>query len=196
MRVISGSARGRRLLTPKGMRIRPTADRVKEALFNILASMLDTFDGLRVMDIFAGTGNLGIEALSRGAASAVFIENHRESVALITRNLQLTKFTSASTIIQKNAASALDVLSGEGKPFQLIFLDPPYGQGLAEQTLKLLGTSPLIADGTVVVAEVSLRESLSPSFGVLHEKDRRVYGDTVLSILIATKADVATVAIS
>lgn len=178
------------------MRIRPTADRVKEALFNILASMLDTFDGLRVMDIFAGTGNLGIEALSRGAASAVFIENHRESVALITRNLQLTKFTSASTIIQKNAASALDVLSGEGKPFQLIFLDPPYGQGLAEQTLKLLGTSPLIADGTVVVAEVSLRESLSPSFGVLHEKDRRVYGDTVLSILIATKADVATVAIS
>lgn len=185
MRVISGSAKGRRLFTPKDMRIRPTADRVKESLFNILGNLIGSFEGIRVLDIFAGTGSLGIETLSRGAASAVFIENHRDSVTLLSRNLHLTNFIGISRIIRKNAAAGVEALSREGQAFRLIFLDPPYEQGLAKQTLEQLGSSPLIENQTIVVAEYSVREHVGGSFGLLYETDRRMYGDTVLSLLSA-----------
>ena len=189
MRIISGTARGRRLHTPKNSRVRPTADRVKEAIFNIIGNMIGSYEKIRVLDIFAGTGNLGIEALSRGAESAVFIENHRDSVALITSNLKLTNFAAISRIVQKNAPAALDLLSLEGQPFHLIFLDPPYEQGLTEQTLNALGSSPLIDDRTIVVAEFSTRENIPSSFGWLHETDRRTYGDTVVSLLVTKRID-------
>lgn len=189
MRIISGTARGRRLYTPRNSRVRPTADRVKEAIFNIIGNMIGSYQEIRVLDIFAGTGNLGIEALSRGAGSAVFIENHRDSVALITNNLKLTNFEAISRIVTKNASAALELLSLEGQPFHLIFLDPPYEQGLTEQTLKALESSPLIDDRTIVVAEFSIRENIPSSFGGLHEMDRRTYGDTVISLFVANGND-------
>ncbi|MBT0652778.1 16S rRNA (guanine(966)-N(2))-methyltransferase RsmD [Geomobilimonas luticola] len=179
MRVISGSARGRRLFTPANHRVRPTADRVKEALFNILAGAVD-FPGCRVLDIFAGTGNLGIESLSRGAGMAVFVDSHRESVALIRKNLFLVGFDSRGRIIERDAVTALGMLEKEGELFDLVFLDPPYDQGLAEKVLNSLAGSPLLHAGSLVVVEVSSREDLPDAFDRLVRFDRRVYGDTAL----------------
>ncbi len=181
MRVISGSARGRRLAPPKGARIRPTADRVKEALFSILTGLFGPLEGIAVLDICAGTGSLGIEALSRGAAHAVFVDNHRESAALIKQNLQLTGFTEQSQLLVKEAGAAIATLARGGARFQLVLLDPPYQQGLATAILGQLADSPLLAEGGVVVAEFSVREEIPAAFGQLQELDRRIYGDTAVS---------------
>lgn len=183
MRVIAGDARGRQLLTPKNQRVRPTADRVKEALFSILLSRLGELDGMRVLDIFAGTGNLGIEALSRGADHAVFIDSHRESAEIIRRNLEITRYTGKAKVVVQEAAAALKWLSRGEAPFHLVFLDPPYGEGHTERLLELLSTSPLIDEGSTVVAEFSAKEEIPRSFGRLKESERRIYGDTALSFL-------------
>ena len=183
VRVISGVARGRNLLAPKNMRVRPTSDRVKEALFNILVSRMGEFDGMRVLDIFAGTGNLGIEALSRGAESAVFIDSHPESVQLIRKNLELTRLATKAQVVVQDAAVALKILAKREAPFHLIFLDPPYRLGQTHLMLELLAGSNLVAPGSVVVAEFSAKEEVPQSFGCLQERDRRVYGDTALSFL-------------
>ena len=179
MRIISGTARGRHLLTPRNYRVRPTADRVKEALFNILMGLVD-FPGCRVLDLFAGTGNLGIESLSRGAGVAVFVDSHQESVALIRKNLSLFDIETLGRIVVRDAVTALEVLEKEGEQFDLVFLDPPYGHGLAEKVLNKLADSSLLHAGSVVVAEVSSREDMPDAFGRLLQFDRRVYGDTAL----------------
>ncbi|HEX9024059.1 MAG TPA: 16S rRNA (guanine(966)-N(2))-methyltransferase RsmD, partial [Geobacteraceae bacterium] len=144
MRIIGGSARGRRLHAPPNLRVRPTADRVKESLFNILTVLAGDLAGLRVLDIFAGTGNLGMEALSRGAGHAVFIDNHRGSVALIAKNLAMLGFAERSRVLEREALTGLRMLEGGEAPFDLVFMDPPYGQGLAERALEYLGSSVLI----------------------------------------------------
>ncbi|GFE58226.1 16S rRNA (guanine(966)-N(2))-methyltransferase RsmD [Geobacter sp. AOG1] len=179
MRIISGSARGRRLFSPASYRVRPTADRVKEALFNILAGLVD-FSGCRALDIFAGTGNLGIESLSRGAGVVVFVDSHRESAALVRKNLSLVGLESRGRIIEREVLTALGMLEKEGERFDLVFLDPPYAQGLAEKTLRHLADSPLLHAGSVVVAEISSREEVPGTFGPLVQFDRRIYGDTAL----------------
>jgi 16S rRNA (guanine966-N2)-methyltransferase len=183
MRVIAGSARGRKLSAPKSMRVRPTADRVKESLFSILLSRLGEFDGMRVLDIFAGTGNLGIEALSRGAAYAVFIDSHPESAETIRKNLEITRFSDCSKIVLQEAAAALKWLARGEAPFHLIILDPPYHEGHTPRLLELLADSPLVDAGTTVVAEFSSKEEIPRSFGRLRETERRTYGDSALSFL-------------
>lgn len=183
MRVIAGKARGRKLSAPGGMRVRPTADRVKESLFSMLASRLGEFDGMRVLDIFAGTGNLGIEALSRGASYAVFIDSHPESARIIRKNLELTRCFDRAKVVLQEATGALRQLCHGEAPFQLIFLDPPYREGLTTRVLELLSDSPLVDAGTTIVAEFSSREDISRSFGRLLESERRVYGDSTLSFL-------------
>ncbi|GFO69309.1 methyltransferase [Geomonas limicola] len=183
MRVIAGSARGRRLTAPKNMRVRPTADRVKEALFSILVSRLGEFDEMRVLDLFAGTGNLGIEALSRGAGYAVFVDAHRDSVQLIQKNLELTRLNAQAKVLHQDAPAALSWLARSEAPFHLIILDPPYHEGLAVRVLELLGESPLVDAGTTVVAEFAVQEEIPRSFGKLQESERRIYGDTALSFL-------------
>lgn len=179
MRVISGSARGRRLFTPANHRVRPTADRVKEALFNILTGLVD-FPGCRVLDIFAGTGNLGIESLSRGAGVAVFVDSHRESTALVRKNLNLVGLEARGRVIEREALTALGMLENEGEQFDLVLLDPPYAQGLAEKILQRLADSSLLHAGSIVMAEVSSREDVPEVFGPLVQFDRRIYGDTAL----------------
>lgn len=187
MRIISGSARGRRLLPPKNERIRPTADRVKESLFNILTVMMGTFADRRVLDIFAGTGNLGIEALSRGAADALFIDENREAVALVRKNLALAGFVERGKVIQKEALSALRSLDNGASTYGLVFLDPPYQQGLSGEVMTVLAASSLIDDSSVVVVETAARETLPDTFGRLREIDRRVYGDTALAFFMLEK---------
>jgi 16S rRNA (guanine966-N2)-methyltransferase len=186
MRVIAGTARGRKLNAPKSLRVRPTADRVKESLFSMLMSRLGEFEDMRVLDIFAGTGNLGIEALSRGAAYAVFIDSHPESAETIRKNLESTGFADRAKVVLQEAAGALKWLGRGEAPFHLVFLDPPYHEGHTARVLELLAESPLVDAGTTVVAEFSSKEELPRSFGKLQETERRIYGDSALSFLTIT----------
>jgi 16S rRNA (guanine966-N2)-methyltransferase len=183
LRIIGGKAGGRKLVTPHGRKIRPTSDRIKEALFSILTSLLGSFADLKVLDIFAGTGNLGIEALSRGASRAIFIDNGRDAVQIIGRNLSLLGFSSQAVVMAKDVSMALNMLDITGEQFDLVIIDPPYARGLAEHTLMQLANSRLLADDALVVAETSAREELPPEYGQLRIFDRRVYGDTALAFL-------------
>jgi 16S rRNA (guanine(966)-N(2))-methyltransferase RsmD len=182
MRVIAGDARGRKLLTPKDERVRPTADRVKEALFSMLLSRLGDFSGMRVLDIFAGTGNLGIEALSRGSEYAVFIDSHRQSADIVRKNLEITGYAEKAKVIVQDASAALKRLAREEAPFHLVFLDPPYHGGHTQAILTALADSPLIDCGTTVVAEFARKERIPTEFGNLKENERRSYGDTTVSL--------------
>jgi len=186
LRIISGTARGRRLHPPKNSLIRPTADRVKEALFNILAVLLGDFDGCRALDIFAGSGSLGIEALSRGAAYTVFIDSQRESAALVKKNLHICGFAEMARVFESEALTALRSLERSDAPFQLVFIDPPYGQGLAEKALGYLACSRLIDEDSLVVVENSCKEALQSEYVGLTQFDRRVYGDTAIAFFRRT----------
>lgn len=182
MRVIGGTARGRRLAPLKGDQVRPTADRVKEALFSILTSRLQGLDGCRALDICAGTGNLGIEALSRGAVLAVFIDSSRDSTSVIRKNLEITGFSSRSRVIVQEALPALRKLKDREELFQLIFCDPPYGKGILLPILELLGDSTLVADDGIVAVEHAAREAVPEQSGSLERVDSRTYGDTAITL--------------
>jgi 16S rRNA (guanine(966)-N(2))-methyltransferase RsmD len=181
LRIVSGTARGRRLHTPRNSLIRPTSDRVKEALFNILAVQLGSFDGCRVLDIFAGTGNLGIEALSRGADFALFMDRDRDALSLVEKNLRTCGFAERARIVATDALAGLRSLEKSERPFRIVFVDPPYGAGLAEKVLECLGCSPLVDENSVVVVEISRKDPLPADSGNLREFDRRHYGDTVIA---------------
>ena len=146
MRVITGKARGRRLREPKGMDIRPTTDMVKEAVFNILQFELE---GARVLDLFAGTGQLGIECLSRGAAQAVFVERRPDAVQLIRENLRTTDLQDRARVVAGEAMAFLD----SREKFDLVFLDPPYQSGLLEEALDRLTRFDILNPHGIIVAE-------------------------------------------
>jgi 16S rRNA (guanine(966)-N(2))-methyltransferase RsmD len=181
MRVISGTAKGRRLTPPTDRRVRPTSDRTKEALFSILHSLLGDLTGLKVLDVFAGTGNLGIEALSRGAASAVFIDSHRGSAALVNENLRSTGLYAKAEVMQSDVSLALSKLKMRNCTFDLVFADPPYDQGLAEKFLDIIADSVLLNKESLVVVESGAKENFLLAEGVLRQVDRRIYGDTALT---------------
>ena len=178
MRVIGGSAKGRRLLAPKGQSVRPTADRVKESLFNILPR---DFSGMKVLDLFAGTGNLSIEALSRGAGHALLVDSSERSVAAIKENLRRLGFTARSEVWAAPAARSLKVLARRRESFDIIFLDPPYDQGLAARALDIIARGKLLRLSGTAVVEHSAREALQQGYDALELHDQRRYGDTLLS---------------
>ncbi|MCL2378274.1 MAG: 16S rRNA (guanine(966)-N(2))-methyltransferase RsmD [Defluviitaleaceae bacterium] len=180
MRIIAGSARRTPLAAPKGQDTRPTADRVKENLFNILAPNVA---GSRFLDLFCGSGAIGIEALSRGAREAVFADSSRDAVSALTANLTRAKLT--GRILPMCALGAIPLLSSEGKGFDIIFLDPPYGQGLLGQALTMLAKSPLIPPTGIVIAECQANEA-PPECG-LALQDIRKYGGTQLMFYSSTK---------
>ena len=177
MRIIGGRLKGRRLAGVKGQ-IRPTADRVREAIFNILGPEVP---GSLVMDLFAGTGALGIEALSRGAVAAVFVENQLTSLQVLRRNLSQCALSEVSRIIPLAAEKALPKLAAAGERFSLIFLDPPYGRGLAASTLLLLARKILLAPNGHVIVEHSRLENLTEQYQDLRRHDQRRYGATLIS---------------
>lgn len=183
MRVISGSARGRKLHRPAGSRVRPTADRVKEALFSALVSRFGSFDGLVVLDLFAGSGGLGIEALSRGVAKAVFVDCHPESITLTRNNLLLTGLAGSATLVMMEASKALKRFAAEGKIFDIVFVDPPYNDlELTQRVLQLLAElAPLSANGVIVFEADSRSEPNLPD--MCHLLSRKVYGDTAVSFI-------------
>ncbi len=180
MRVISGSARGRVLFPPAGSRIRPTADRVKEAVFSALASRFGSFEGLGLLDLFAGSGSLGIEALSRGAKNVVFVDSHPESIKLTRKNLESTGFDKTATVLLMEAALAIQTLSLKGSLFDIIIVDPPYAEKeLTAGVLKLLADSNLTAPNGVLVFETDNKSQLmTPE--KLQLSSRKVYGDTAI----------------
>ncbi|MCD9624968.1 16S rRNA (guanine(966)-N(2))-methyltransferase RsmD [Rhabdothermincola salaria] len=186
MRVVAGSARGRRLQAPPGADTRPTLDRVREALFNALHS-LDAVDGARVLDLFAGSGALGIEALSRGATQCVFVERARRARQVVEANLAATDLAGAAEVVGGDALDLLRRWTGEnssapGAPtpsrFDLVLLDPPYAT-TAEEWARLLELVGALAPTGVVVLESSRSVAVPPGWHVLREKR---YGDTLLSI--------------
>lgn len=179
MRVIAGSARGRRLATVAGTRVRPTADRVKEALFSILESRFDLGGG-RVLDLYAGSGGLGIEALSRGAAAAVFVEQDVEVARILRRNLQTCGFE--AEVLGSTVERALVRLAQRGDVFGGVLLDPPYAGGEAARCLAWLAGGALLEPGAWVVVEHDVRVALDPSVGLLSLILTRRYGTSVVSL--------------
>lgn len=171
MRVIAGSARRLNLVTPDGMETRPTTDRVKETLFNILNPHLA---GAEFLDLFAGSGGIGIEALSRGARHCVFVDNSRKAQACILQNLKHTHLADQGTLISSDAASAISRLEREGKVFDYIFMDPPYGKEWEKQVLTRLAQSSILNEDTEIIVEANLETEIdyaeSLGYSVTREK--------------------------
>ena len=173
MRVITGTARGRRLLEPKGREIRPTTDMVKEAVFSIVQ-----FDvpGRRVLDLFAGTGQLGIEALSRGARECVFVDSAQEAVTLVKKNLAVCGFE--ANVIRADAQSYL----ARGGKFDLVFIDPPYQSGLYAPILEKAFGFDILTDGGIILVE-SLRGTPMPEAPAPYRQGRQYhYGKVTLTV--------------
>jgi 16S rRNA (guanine(966)-N(2))-methyltransferase RsmD len=178
MRVIGGSARGQRLKVPKGRTLRPTAARVKEALFDILPHDLS---GNRVLELFAGTGNVSIEALSRGAAEAILVDSSTASGKLIRENLRRLHLAGQTEVWIMPVFRALRALARRGETFDLIFLDPPYEHRRVGATLEIVAQGRLLHSSGVLIAEHSLRENVEPRYHSLALDDQRRYGSTLLS---------------
>lgn len=176
MRVITGKARGVQLKTPDGMQTRPTADRVKEALFSII-----NFDipGAKVLDLFGGTGQLGIEALSRGAQSAVFVDSREEACKLIRENLKRTKLEKESRVLRSDY---LDYLNRCREQYNIIFLDPPYAEVFLENALKRITEIDILQSDGIIVTERPLGKELPWEFeGYTRSRDYK-YGKILLTI--------------
>ncbi len=178
MRVIGGHARGRRLKVPKGRGLRPTSARVKEALFDILPHDLS---GAKVLDLFAGTGNVTIEALSRGATEAILIDSSNESGKAIRENLRRLRLAERTKVWVVPVARGVRLLARRGETFDMIFLDPPYEQGRLAPSIKAVAEGGLLRPAGVLIAEHSFREQLESRYGTLVLVDQRRYGSTRLS---------------
>lgn len=157
MRVIAGTARRLNLVTPKGFSTRPTSDKVKETLFNILQPHLY---GVRFLDLFAGSGGIGIEALSRGAREAVFIEKDKEALNCINKNIATTHFEEKAVVIASDVFSGLYNITSK-EPFDIIFMDPPYNTGLEEQVLNVLKNAYYVSEDTLIVVEADVNTDFS-----------------------------------
>ncbi|MBQ3201346.1 MAG: 16S rRNA (guanine(966)-N(2))-methyltransferase RsmD [Clostridia bacterium] len=178
MRIIAGTKRGVTIGAPKGRDTRPTLDRVKESLFGII--QFDIY-GKSVLDLFAGSGNLGLEALSRGAVHAVFNDMGRESVAVIRANIAKLGFEEKSTVYSLNYRAAVQSAARAGYRFGLVFLDPPYKAGLLESTLLLLRDAGVLETSCLIIAEhAHALPPETPEGFTLH--DRRKYGEAAISI--------------
>lgn len=174
MRVSGGKGRGTRLKAPSGAGVRPTSDKVKQALFNILGERVA---GARFLDLFGGAGGIGIEALSRGAEKVVFVDSSRESCALIRQNLGLTGFAESAEVVAMKAES---YIAKPGFLFDIIFLDPPYRMELGP-LLTGVAASPLLKPGGIVIAEHFKKQASPAQAGALVLYREAVYGDTVLA---------------
>lgn len=183
LRVITGTAKGRRLKAPKGLNTRPTSDRTKESLFNIIGDRVaDTL----FLDLFAGTGAIGIEALSRGAARAVFVEKSLRAIKIIRENLELTGLAGQAEVMCRDVDSALSLLAGGELRFGIVFLDPPYLKNLVHKTLFSLNQIDIIAPGGMVITESSKLDSLPKKEGRLELSRQEKYGDTIISFYQGT----------
>jgi 16S rRNA (guanine966-N2)-methyltransferase len=189
MRVVGGNLGGRMLVAPDDARVRPTSDKTRQAIFNILAhrdfGIGFNLENAAVADLFAGTGALGIEALSRGARFCLFVDDDADSRALIRENVEALHLTGASKIWRRDATDLGPLNSGSGGPFDLVFLDPPYRKNLILPALKSLCDGGWLAQNALLVAETAKGEEIeTEGFSVL---ERRDYGDTEIIFLAPAK---------
>lgn len=180
MRIVAGTARGRALQGPKATsrHIRPTADRVRETLFNVLGQFLD---GQGVLDLFAGTGALALEALSRGAGRAVLVDSDREAQGLVRENARALGFADRAELVALPVQRALEQLGKRGERFELVFADPPYAARVVEDTLAGLAAAGVVVPGGVVMVEHDKREDAPAAHAGFERWDQRRFGDTVAS---------------
>jgi 16S rRNA (guanine(966)-N(2))-methyltransferase RsmD len=178
MRVIAGDLKGRRLVVPGGRRTRPTADQVRIALMDSLAPWLP---GARFLDLFAGPGGVGIEALSRGAVEAVFVETGAAALRSLRQNLSALNLQDRSRILRQQVGTSIQGLKRAGERFRLIFLDPPYESSLAAQTLDGLADGALLEPNGLVVVQHPTKASLPGAIGVLRSGRTRRFGETTLT---------------
>jgi len=187
MRISGGEGRGRTLKTPKHKGLRPTSDKVREALFSILGARVEDAPFL---ELYAGTGAVGIEALSRGAGRAVFVDSSPNAVRLIRENLDALGYRERGYVIGKDVLVFLRSTAYELGPFEIVFVDPPYHEGMGEKTMAALGEAPsddspdFLVPGSVVVYEHYKKHPAPESFGRLAKKKDYAYGDTALSVYI------------
>ena len=187
MRVVGGRLKGRNLASPSSQEIRPTADRLRESVFNILIHAYDNpIEGARVLDLFAGTGALGIEAVSRGAAFALFVDNGAEARALLRNNVEALGLGGVTKVYRRDAVNLGPAHPLE--PFSLVFLDPPYKRGLADKALASLRDGKWLTPGALVVVEES-KGAFVAAEG-FQELDRRAYDETEFTFLRAIGANI------
>jgi len=177
VRVIGGEFKGRKLSVTRGRLIRPTSDRVREAIFDILGP---TWTFRRVLDLFAGTGSLGIEALSRGAEEAVFVEQGKGALTVLKENMKALGLQSKSWVLPLPTKKGIAVLGERGEVFDLIFMDPPYGKDVVGKTIEEIVRRGILAATGVIVAEHASRDRILPPLGLELSQQRR-YGDTTVS---------------
>ena len=176
MRVITGSARGIRLKTPDGLKTRPTSDRVKEAVFSIIQFEIE---GGRFLDLFAGTGQMGIEALSRGASSAVFVDGWKDACQLVRENLRLTRLTDKAKVVNSDYLSYLQSCR---EKFDIVFLDPPYAEIFLENALNKISEIDILSDRGIIICERPAEKQLDLEIsGLQRSKDYR-YGKTWVTV--------------
>jgi len=180
LRVISGRFKGKKLHSVRGLTIRPSADRLRESIFNILShGVLNAV----VLDLFAGTGAMGIEALSRGAESAVFVENNQKALSVIRRNITSCCLGKQAHIIKWDAKKNLNCLKSAGAAFDLVFMDPPYNRDMVKPALFNLEQTGSLKKGTRIVVEHSPMEPIPDPVFMFELEDRRKYGKTLVSFL-------------
>lgn len=187
MRIITGKARGFKLKAPQGLDVRPTSDRVKESVFNILAGHIEQAE---VLDLFAGTGNLGLEALSRGAKSAVFVDCAINSLSIIKENALHTCLGERAEYIRSDAVKAIGRLYHAGRKFDLIFCDPPYNKGHISAVITKLEQNLLLKPGGIVIVEHSKHESITTQENLLRMVRTEKYGETMITFLTTALTDV------
>lgn len=180
MRIIGGALKGKKLCPVRGNMIRPTADRLRETLFNILSARVQ---GAIVLDLFAGTGAFGIEALSRGATLALFVDKNKGSISLTERNVQQCALESRSRIIKWDIVKNLNCIKSFKPAFNLAFMDPPYSRNIVEITLENLFKSGCLAPGALIVVEHTPLDPISKIFKGVTVADQRKYGKTLVSFL-------------
>ncbi len=175
MRVITGKARGARLKTLEGLTTRPTAEKAKEAIFS---SLFDFVEGKNVLDLFAGSGQMGIEALSRGAKHATFVEQDKKAVQIVKENLENTKLEKQATVAMNDAFA---FLKSNFKIYDLVFLDPPYNKGLVVSALEMLSDEQAVADDGIIVCESDDKDVIPESVGCFKMYKQSYYSRTVIS---------------
>ncbi len=180
LRIISGNLRGKKLFSVRGIKTRPTADRLRESLFNILASQVRN---KKILDLFAGTGALGIEALSRGAKSVVFVDNYINAISIIKKNVTSCNMNEKSKIKQWNILHNLNCIKSTEGIIDLVFMDPPYNKNMIQKTLHHLQSCTWLAKNASIIIEHSFLESIPEDLDCFTITDRRKYGKTIVSFL-------------